>query len=226
MWVLVIAANEFQKLCQSDLPTPQRFLRNVVWWIVGVTYLVTTVFIVIPVLLALVIHFYIVLPIRVDLGMSSPDLHLVDMWALGVLYMKIGDRMARGRRPNQQVRAFRHIAAYWWRHPEVIKPTIDFIGPAISGLASMLVLPPTLILLLRRWVPLLRGPDAVVRYGYPALFVVSATFSCFQGLGRVVGNWMQRTRDAQYLVELRLTNLEKEEEKKREEEGPLVVEVQ
>lgn len=87
-------------------------------WLAKIIFMVFFLGIVVPILLAIVIDFYIVLPIRfsVDPG-TRPRIRIVDHWALGLLYAKIGmylhriqppDRISRGL---QQVRAFLYKTA-------------------------------------------------------------------------------------------------------------------
>ncbi|KAG9001493.1 hypothetical protein FRB93_012094 [Tulasnella sp. JGI-2019a] len=217
LWALAVAWKECQRQSRKGMSTPQRMLRNGASRIFGVAYLIVTLGILIPTLLALVINFYLILPVRIDLGLSKPDIHMVDMWALGLMYMKIGDSMSRWHPPNQHARAFRQILATGFRQPNIVKATTEFIGPAIVGLVMMLIVPPSLILTFRPFIPLLRQSDSALVYGYPALFVISAAVACVDWLMRMLQSWVQRTRDAEFLLELRLTNLEKQEEKEKGE---------
>ncbi|KAG8880094.1 hypothetical protein FRB97_001080 [Tulasnella sp. 331] len=216
LWALALMWKECQRQSRRGISTPQRMLKNATSRVLGIAYLVVTIGIITPILLALVINFYLILPVRIDLGMSKPDIHIVDMWALGLIYMKIGDSMSRWHLPNKHTRAFRLIIATAFRHPNIQKATTDFIVPTIVGLILMIIVPPIMVVGLRILLPSLNHPDATLVYGYPALFVVSSLVACIDWLMRVFQSWVQRTRDAEFLLELRLSNLEKQEDKQDE----------
>lgn len=111
IWMLMILSKELQRLARRGLQTPQRMAKAAVSWAIGVAYLATALLVVIPILLALVINFYLVLPVRLDLGLSKPVIHLVDIWALGLVYMKIGESMSRWHPPNRHTHAFRRVCS-------------------------------------------------------------------------------------------------------------------
>lgn len=65
-------------------------LKRGLLWVAKTAYMVFFLGIVIPVLLALVIDLYIILPIRLTIDPSMvPRIRIVDLWALGLLYSKI-----------------------------------------------------------------------------------------------------------------------------------------
>lgn len=79
-------------------------------WLAKFVYMVFFLGIVVPVLLAIVIDLYIVLPIRfsVDPGIL-PKIRVVDQWALGLLYAKIGIYVHRIQPPHRVSRGLQQV---------------------------------------------------------------------------------------------------------------------
>lgn len=119
------------------------------------------------------------------------------------------------------------ILADGWRRPDAIAATRDFIGPIVGPTLIMLLFPQALF----GGYNFYRGLDdplaacgciclpynlaatdpvsVLVRYGYPLVFDIAAV--CVLS-GHAIENlqkWMQGIRDAEFLVEMRLTNLER-----------------
>lgn len=102
----------------SNSPSPASWplflLKRSFLWMFKISYMVLVLGVIVPILLALVIELYIVLPIRfaIDpaLGLAGsatgvvqaevPRIRVVQMWAMGIVYAKIGLRAWRRRRAN------------------------------------------------------------------------------------------------------------------------------
>ncbi|KAG8908722.1 hypothetical protein FRC01_007262, partial [Tulasnella sp. 417] len=93
-------------------------------------------------------------------------------------------------------------------NPDAISATKDFIAPIGGPIVIMLVAPYLIMNKVQSYYGL-NDPLAPFRYGYPAVFYVAAMVVMS---GRALQNlqkWTQGIRDAEFLVEMRLTNLER-----------------
>lgn len=72
-------------------PTPQRFAKKVFFKAPQVIYMALMLGVVIPLLTSLAVDVLLVHPVRIWLGYpGKPHIHLVESWACGVLYIRIG----------------------------------------------------------------------------------------------------------------------------------------
>lgn len=81
-------------------------------WVAKITYMMLSLGVVVPILLAIVIDLYIVLPIRFTLDPTLiPRIRIVDTWALGLLYAKIAFHAHRIQPPNRITRGLQHVSS-------------------------------------------------------------------------------------------------------------------
>lgn len=200
---------EIKRLHRRGVPTPQRLLRNLIVNGGQVLYLLIMIGIVLPILVSMVVDFHVILPVRLWLGhVLKPELHLAESWAVGLIYIKMGMRVARVDGENELYQAWQRILLAGWRNPDAISATKDFIAPIGGPIIIMLVAPYLIINKAQSYYGL-NDPLAPFRYGYPAIFYVAAMAVMS---GRALHNlqkWTQGIRDAEFLVEMRLTNLER-----------------
>jgi E3 ubiquitin-protein ligase MARCH6 len=79
-------------------------------WMAKIAYMTFALGIVVPLLLAVVIDLYIVLPIRFSLNPGMvPRIRIVDQWSLGLLYAKIGVYVQRVQPPNRISAGLQHV---------------------------------------------------------------------------------------------------------------------
>lgn len=89
---------------------PLYFLKRSVLWLAKISYIIFSVGIIIPALLGLVVELYIVMPIRLSLNPDLvPNVRVVDMWALGIIYAKIALHANRLRPLNRITAGFNHV---------------------------------------------------------------------------------------------------------------------
>lgn len=80
-------------------------------WIAKICYMTFFLGVVIPTLLSFVMELYVVLPIRLALHPDLvPRIRVVDNWALGLLYMKIGLHITRVQPENNVAQGIRHVS--------------------------------------------------------------------------------------------------------------------
>jgi len=86
-------------------------LKRGLLWVAKTTYMAFWTGIVLPVLLAIVVDLYVVLPIRFMLDPNLlPRIRIVDEWALGLLYAKIALHAHRIQPPNRVTRGLHHVS--------------------------------------------------------------------------------------------------------------------
>ena len=89
---------------------PLYFLKRSLLWLAKISYIAFSVGVVIPALLGLVVELYIVMPIRLSLNPELvPDVRVVDMWALGIIYAKLALHANRLRPLNRITAGFNHV---------------------------------------------------------------------------------------------------------------------
>ncbi|KAK7060792.1 hypothetical protein VNI00_000525 [Paramarasmius palmivorus] len=204
-------------------------------WLVKTAYMSVMLGVVVPTLVGLVLDFYLVLPLRLWSGYGQDGqevkIRIVDEWALGLLYVKIGMKVMRGVRrggpgdaQNQNTigRGIVRIKHNGWTHPDPVLATKEVILPVIGGLLAMLLLPGITLRVLQFVLPVMKtvtDDRAMFIYVYPGIFLTAALGRSSIMLREVVASWSQAVRDKEFLVEMRLKNLEESEKgKEREKE--------
>ncbi|KAI0029551.1 hypothetical protein K488DRAFT_56109 [Vararia minispora EC-137] len=197
-------------------------LKHVLILLWKLAYMLVTLGVIVPTLIALVVEVYFVLPFRFAVNPGTvPTIRIVDMWTLGLLYAKIALRSANARRQQGPIaQGIRNIREAGWLRPDPWKATVEVIGPLILGLVAMLVAPPLAAYCVIRLLRLEVGPLWSYHQVYPALFSIVSIFRSTFGLGRYLAAWTHSIRDKEYLVELKLRNFEDvktEQEKRRQQ---------
>ncbi|KAJ7483185.1 hypothetical protein FB451DRAFT_1233627 [Mycena latifolia] len=186
-------------------------------WIAKITYMILFLGILVPTLISLVVDLYIILPIRLSLDPALvPRIRIVDSWAMGLLYAKIMLHINRTQPPNPITRGMQHITNNGWTHPEPITATKEVIAPLTFGLLGMILLPGGIFLLAQHFVPFIpRNSKLLFMEVYPAIFVTAAGVRFGAVLLEMLSTWSQSIRDKEFLVEMRLRNLEPDSSKRK-----------
>jgi len=185
------------------------FLKRSLLWLAHISYMTLFLGIVLPTLISLVIEFYIILPIRLAINPSLQiHLRIVDTWALGLLYAKIAIQAHRMQPGGRLMQGIENIANNGWTHPDPWSATREVIAPATGGLLGMICLPAAILWGARQLGVVPMDGKFIFVNIYPGIF---ATAGLFRGI--VVGlqllkTWSQSVRDKEFLVEMRLRNLE------------------
>ncbi|KAJ7493199.1 hypothetical protein B0H11DRAFT_2156254 [Mycena galericulata] len=186
-------------------------------WMAKIFYMILLLGIVIPTLISLVVDLYIILPIRLSLDpLLIPRIRIVDSWAMGLLYAKIMLHITRTQPPNPITRGMQHITNNGWTHPEPITATKEVIGPLAFGLLGMILLPGGAFLLAQHFIPLIpKNSRLLFMEVYPAIFLTVAGVRFGAVLLEMLSTWSQSIRDKEFLVEMRLRNLEPDSSKSK-----------
>ncbi|KAG1770200.1 hypothetical protein EDD22DRAFT_866585 [Suillus occidentalis] len=184
------------------------FVKRSLLWLSKIAYMGIFLGIIIPILFALVIDMYIVMPVRLTLNPSlAIHIRIVDMWALGLVYGKIFMRI--NRRPQFDVgRGVVTIINNGWTHPDPKQATKEVIMPLVVGLLGMLVLPAAAVWGLREFFDLPLSPKFMFMHAYPGMFATVGFYRASVATLRLLSSWSQAIRDKEFLVEMRLQNLE------------------
>ncbi|KAI6044437.1 hypothetical protein EDC04DRAFT_2642609 [Pisolithus marmoratus] len=186
------------------------FAKRSLLWLSKITYMVVMLGIVIPALIGLVVDVYVILPIRLTLDPTMvPNIRIVDMWSLGLIYGKIAIRLRRRiQLPERLAHALQTLLGNGWLNPDPKQATKDLILPLLAGLLGMLVIPAGFVYFLREIVGLPIGSKFLFVHAYPGIFA-AAGFSrmCVSAMG-LLSTWSQAIRDKEFLVEMQLQNHE------------------
>ncbi|PIL24929.1 hypothetical protein GSI_12816 [Ganoderma sinense ZZ0214-1] len=195
-------------------------VKRALLWIAQALYMTVTLGIIVPTLVGLVFELYIVQPIRHTANpLMEPRIRLVDMWALGLLYSKIIIRTLRMHPPTHGLmHGIDRLVRNGWTHLDPMRATKDVILPLIAGLTGMIVLPAAALWGLQRAVTLPMDGDFLFLHVYPGIFTAAGLVHGAFALSKVLGSWSQTIRDKEFLVEMRLRNLEPDQDKSVEQQ--------
>ncbi|KAJ3931188.1 MAG: hypothetical protein NXY57DRAFT_1081369, partial [Lentinula lateritia] len=182
-------------------------------WIVKASYMAVFLGIVIPTLVGGVVELYIVLPFKLRLSpdIVVPRIRVLECWATGILYMKIAMRVTRRQAQNPIARGVQIIKRNGWTHPDPIAATKDVIAPVAGGLTGMIVLPGLVFYVVDYFFPLVGhhvNNQFLFTYVYSSLFCLAGLTHTFIVLREMLASWSQAVRDKEFLVEMRLKNLD------------------
>lgn len=109
---------------------------------VKISYVFTAFAIVLPTLFALMIEFYVIIPIHTYFSKDEQHvIHFIQDWTLGVLYVKMMGRMLLLDAESPWARALRGVVARGYLDPDVKLATKCFIAPAGGFMLAALLLP-------------------------------------------------------------------------------------
>ncbi|KZT21187.1 hypothetical protein NEOLEDRAFT_792953 [Neolentinus lepideus HHB14362 ss-1] len=189
---------------------PLYLAKRMLLWLSKITYMIITLGVIIPVLIALVVEFYLILPFRYTLDVAYvPRIHLVDMWALGLVYGKIAIHAQRVQpADNRFLAGFANITRNGWTHPDPMRATKEVIAPLAGGLLAALLSPIGIDWLCRRLLALPLDNRFLFMHVYPGIFAAAGLYRLIEKGWGVLSAWSQIVRDKEFLVEMRLQNLE------------------
>ncbi|KAF9522418.1 hypothetical protein CPB83DRAFT_112389 [Crepidotus variabilis] len=192
-------------------------------WLAKTIYMAFFLGVVIPILLAIVIDLYIVLPVRLSFNPDLvPRIRIVDQWALGLLYAKMAMYTLRLQPQTRISRGLQHIIAHGFTRPDPVTATREIIVPLVGGLLGMIILPGIISRTAQHYFPIpLKDKQFIFLHVYPFVFIFASTIRSAAALYKVLRAWSLAIRDKEFLVEMRLKNheAEAEEREKRNRAG-------
>ncbi|KAI0642432.1 hypothetical protein C8Q79DRAFT_917921 [Trametes meyenii] len=201
-----------QRQWDEDLPAewPLYVLKRSLLWVCQASYMIVALGVVIPTLVGLVVELYIIQPIKHTANpLVEPRIRMVDMWALGLLYTKIivrAMRQQRGR--HERMRGVERVFRNGWLRMDPINATREVIAPISIGLLGMIILPAACVWAATHLVPLPIDGDFLFLHVYPGIFTLAGLGHAMWVLSRAMTSWSQTIRDKEFLVEMRLRNLD------------------
>src|SRR5947209_11710094 len=95
-----------------------------------IIYILVAFVIVLPTLFALVMEFYVIIPIHTYFSTDEQHvIHFIQDWTLGVLYVKMMGRMLLVDSESSWARSLRGVVARGYLDPDVKLATKCFIAP-------------------------------------------------------------------------------------------------
>ncbi|KAF8518939.1 hypothetical protein BU17DRAFT_48138, partial [Hysterangium stoloniferum] len=164
---------------------------------------------VLPTMVSIAVELYLVIPLRHFMDPEfTPTIHIFESWATGLIISKIIIRTHRPRPGDGAIGSLETIRRNGWRRPDPWSATRDFIIPATTGLAGAILIPPLLVYCCCKIFTIPYKAEDIHRLIYPSIFVVVACGQFCMSLTGVFAKWTQSIRDKEFLVELRLRNLD------------------
>ncbi|PVH94153.1 hypothetical protein DM02DRAFT_573350, partial [Periconia macrospinosa] len=174
------------------------------------TYVWVGLIALIPLLFAVLLEFYLLMPLHAYFGPSEPHVvHLIQDWTLGFLYARLGARLIFSDRTSRPARAFAALISNGYLDPNAAIATRCFLVPALTLFIISISAPAAIAFVLTR--TLLVGSTPLVknlvwRFSYPAVGVAAAAvWGAREGAG-VLGRWRLVVKDEVYLIGERLHN--------------------
>ncbi|KAF9506397.1 hypothetical protein BS47DRAFT_1385606 [Hydnum rufescens UP504] len=173
----------------SGLPARARWdpifvalVRSVIW-LGNLAWIGLALGLVLPILLGVMMQFYIILPIRVGFFPET-----------------------EGRAPT--IHAWDTIVRNGFTDVDVILATRDFILPVGGGLLAMIVVPGIVPHILSLILHIQLPEYVAIRGIYPAIFLTACVVHAIRRVAALLETWAQTVRDNEFLIALRLQNLE------------------
>ncbi|KAI0358245.1 hypothetical protein OH77DRAFT_1475139 [Trametes cingulata] len=200
---------------------PLFVLKRSLLWVAQASYMLATLGVIMPTLLGLVVELYMIQPIKHAANpLVEPRIRMVDMWALGLLYAKIIVRSMRMHHAgHDRMRGIERLIRNGWTHMDPIRATTEVIAPISAGLLGMIILPAAGTWAVTRLVSLPVEGDFLFMHVYPGLFTLAGLGHAAWVLSKATKSWSQTIRDKEFLVEMRLRNLEEQEAQEAREAG-------
>ncbi|KAF3035142.1 hypothetical protein E8E12_006638 [Didymella heteroderae] len=164
----------------------------------------------IPLLCAVLIELYFLMPLHAWMGPSEPHVvHLIQDWTLGFLYSRLAARLLFANRNTRPAQAFTQVIQGGYLHPDAKIATRCFVLPALALFAIAVGAPASLA-----WGTshtLYSGASEatkhqVWRYSFPVVGLSIAVMFAGRVLARIVTRWRLVVRDEVYLIGERLHN--------------------
>ncbi|KAJ4383266.1 hypothetical protein N0V86_001311 [Didymella sp. IMI 355093] len=164
----------------------------------------------IPLLCAVLIELYFLMPLHAWMGPSEPHvIHLIQDWTLGFLYSRLAARLLFANRNTRPAQAFAQVIQEGYLYPDAKIATRCFVLPALALFAVAVGAPASLA-----WGTshtLYRGAseatkNQVWRYSFPVVGLSLAIMLAGRVFARIVIRWRLVVRDEVYLIGERLHN--------------------
>jgi E3 ubiquitin-protein ligase MARCH6 len=178
--------------------------------VLRVVYVYSSLVIVIPILFALLLELYILIPLHAYFGSQEPHVvHLVQDWTLGFLYARLTLRVVFSNRTSRPARAFAAVIADGYSNPNARLATRCFLLPVVFCSAVAILVPTGLAWTLNRtlWIGATEVfKSQVWRFSYPTVAMFTLSLWAAKEGASMLNRWRMVVRDEVYLIGERLHN--------------------
>lgn len=177
----------------------------------SIAYVYGALIVVLPVLFAVFLEFYVLIPLHAYLGPGETHvIHIIQDWTLGFLYARIAARILLWNPRSLISRALQAVVRDGYLHPNARLATRAFVLPIGVFFAATLLLPLTLAQLANS--TYYASVDAetktkIYTLVYPLALAVGLSAWMAWGTVQATERWRQRIKDEVYLIGERLHNL-------------------
>jgi E3 ubiquitin-protein ligase MARCH6 len=174
------------------------------------SYVWASLIFVIPLLFAVLLELYFLMPLHAYLGPKEPHVvHLIQDWTLGFLYSRLAARLVFANRNSRPARAFTAVVRDGYLYPNAKIATRCFLVPVLAMFLVAIAIPSSLAFVTSR--TLYYGAseatkNAVWRFSFPAVGLSLAVMWASQAFFRLLVRWRLIVRDEVYLIGERLHN--------------------
>jgi len=195
-----------------------RAIANFIGRATSVIYVYSTFAVGLPILLAIILELYVLLPLHTYLGRSDTHIvHLVQDWTLGILYVRIFSHFAMATPTSAPARIAATILLNGYLRPNARVATRAFVLPALLMFLTLALVPLFGAKALNA--TFFRGADRaehvlVLRLAYPTAMGFGLWIWVFTAALRATGRWRQRIKDEVYLIGERLHNFNEKRQTK------------
>jgi len=185
----------------------KRILRGLLW-LLKMSWLMFSFYAVLPVLAGIALELHVILPVKFVMHpLRTPVFHIVENWASGVVLCQIAARLLRLRRAPMMV-VIDEARANGWANPQAWRLTKNVILPLVMLGIGANILPYYLARCVVALGFFADHPVVLYRLIYPFWVMTLSQTLLLIRLFDLVGVWVQAVRDKEFLVELRLRNLD------------------
>jgi E3 ubiquitin-protein ligase MARCH6 len=174
------------------------------------TYVWTTLVFVIPLLFAMLLELYVLMPLHAYLGSSEPHVvHIIQDWTLGFLYARLAARIIFADRTSRAARAFSALIAEGYMNPNARLATRCFLLPVCAFFCIAVAFPAALAWTMNHslYSTASTGTKSQVwRFSFPVHAVALVTIWVGHESAVMVNRWRMVVRDEVYLIGERLHN--------------------
>ncbi|TID23463.1 ERAD-associated E3 ubiquitin-protein ligase doa10 [Venturia nashicola] len=178
--------------------------------VLSIVYVYSALGLGLPILFAVLLELYILMPIHVFFGPEdSHVIHVIQDWTLGILYVRIGTRILTWDRQSRTARAVQAVVRKGLLKPAAGLATRAFILPSLFAFGVLLGVPYAVSMALNGTVFRFADEEKqiqIIRLSYPIAMAVVLSIWIFIITTKATERWRSRIRDEVYLIGERLHN--------------------
>jgi E3 ubiquitin-protein ligase MARCH6 len=176
----------------------------------AVVYVYTCLAVALPLVFAILLELYILMPIHVIFGPEeSHVIHLIQDWTLGILYVRIGTRIIMWDRESRAARTVRAVVSDGYLNPNARLATRAFVLPTLLAFVVLLGAPFGVATIANATYFRASTPEDKIKFmrlAYPIALGVGVGLWSVLVVGKATERWRLKIRDEVYLIGERLHN--------------------